>query len=454
MEENTINKIAFSPCEEPASGEGLSHIMDLYKDMMQIFEEEISPIINAKLVSVLEEGGDNVYDTIKEAAGELVEKDMTQRILHTYLFIYNDFIRAIDAYAGKNELGSLFATNGFEPKRLTLYWYPYYTGNKRSGREPYHRPVSMIQTLSVSFVISNELMGLCHYATSAWNVLKFAYRGSKRLQFTWADYFNYLYATHSSVSTTIVYNVINLMLKGWCKDVTLRTLTTQERIGVAFADFAYGKKVGVTPNVLIDALDIINDADLAGVYDVNEMYLKLEDAFGLRTAVFRYQGEDCVAFAGTRLDFSGVGKGFVSMQNILTDVIQLIYKPTPAYMAAVGIVDAMLSNTSKNVSVYGHSLGGGLMQFACAGNSTTRVHGYGYNSAGLSASTCDILSKRGAYVQLNNIVFINASTDLVSKIGFFLGERVEVDTTGMDALMAHKIETLNAVVNKGGMLYC
>ena len=179
------------------------------------------------------------------------------------------------------------------------------------------------------------------------------------------------------MSTTIVYNVINLMLKGGCKDVTLRTLTTQERIGVAFADFAYGKKVGVTPNVMIDALDIINDADLAGVYDVNDMYLKLEDAFGLRTAVFRYRGEDCVAFAGTRLDFSGVGKGFVSMQNILTDVIQLIYKPTPAYMAAVGIVDAMLSNTSKNVSVYGHSLGGGLMQFACAGNSTTRVHGYG-----------------------------------------------------------------------------
>ena len=84
MEENTINKIAFSPCEKPASGEGLSYIMDLYKDMMQIFEKEISPIINAKLISVLEEGGDNVYDTIKEAAGELVEKDMTQQILHIY----------------------------------------------------------------------------------------------------------------------------------------------------------------------------------------------------------------------------------------------------------------------------------------------------------------------------------------------------------------------------------
>ena len=244
------------------------------------------------------------------------------------------------------------------------------------------------------------------------------------------------------------------MLKGGCKDVTLRMPTTQECIGVAFADFAYGKKANVPPNLMIDALDNINDADLAVVYDASEKCLRLEDAFGLKAVAFRFGGEDCVAFAGTRLDFAGVGKGFVSMQNILTDVIQLIYKPTPAYMAAVGIVDAMLSNTRKNVSVYGHSLGGGLMQFACAGNGTTRAHGYGYNAAGLSAATCDILSKRGAYVPLNNIVFVNASTDVVSKIGFFLGERIEVDTTGMDVLKAHKIETLNAVVNKGGELYC
>ena len=202
MEKN-IKTIAFSPCEKLASGEDLSHIVNLYKDMMLIYEEEISPIINAKLASVIEEGGDNVYDAITEAAEELVEKDMAQRILHVYLFIYNDLIRAVDAYAGTNELGTLFAANGFEPKRLALYWYPYYTSNIRSGREPYFRPRLIIQTLSVSFVIANELMGLCQYATSVWKVLKFAYRGSRRLLFTWADYFNYLYATHSSVSTTI-----------------------------------------------------------------------------------------------------------------------------------------------------------------------------------------------------------------------------------------------------------
>jgi uncharacterized membrane protein len=55
MEENIINKIAFSPCEKLVSGEGLSHIMNLYKDMMLVLEEEISPIVNVKLASVLEE---------------------------------------------------------------------------------------------------------------------------------------------------------------------------------------------------------------------------------------------------------------------------------------------------------------------------------------------------------------------------------------------------------------
>ena len=93
------------------------------------------------------------------------------------------------------------------------------------------------------------------------------------------------------------------------------------------------------------------------------------------------------------------------------------------------------------------------MQFACAANSTTKVHGYGYNAAGLSAMSCDLLSKNGAYVPLNNIVFVNASTDVVSKIGSFLGRRKTVDTRGVDMLTAHKLETLNKKVNQPE-LYC
>ena len=99
----------------------------------------------------------------------------------------------------------------------------------------------MIQTLSVSFAIASEVMGICRYAAGVWDVLKFAYRGSNRLQFTWADYFNYLYATHSSVATTIVYNVISMMLKGGRNTTSTCQLTKDECIGVAFAEYAYDR---------------------------------------------------------------------------------------------------------------------------------------------------------------------------------------------------------------------
>lgn len=445
-------RIAFSPCEELQPDGGVANVNGLYQEMMNLFDSEIALVINERVNAALS-GDYQEQDVIKQIMDGLVVKDMEKNTLHDYLSLYNSFLRAVDTYARNSTLGGLLSANGFDPKRLSLYWFPGYTRNLKSRTPPYYRPQAMIQTLSVSFVIASEVMCLCQYATGVRDALKFAFLGSKRLQFTWADYFNYLYATHSSIASTVVYNVINLMLQGGSAILNPRKLTDMECVGVAFADYAYGRNTGVTPNVDIQPLTF-KQADLANIYDTSTKFLKLEDAFGLKVAVFCYGTKKCVSFAGTRLDFTGIKKSVVSMQNILTDVIQIVYKPTPAYMAAVGIVDALLNDNNEHVFVFGHSLGGGLTQFACAANSTTRVHGNGYNSAGLSASTCDILTKHGAYVPLGNIVHINASTDVVSKIGTFLGERVNVDTAGINIMGAHKIETLNMVINKGGMLYC
>lgn len=445
------NSIAFSPCNELQKEGGLANIYGLYQEMMSLFDNEIALVVNDRLGAALR-GEYQEQDVVEKIMDDLVEKDMVRNTLHGYLSLYNTFLRTVDIYARNSNLGGLFSANGFNPRRLYLYWYPSYTRNLRSGTPPHYRPQMMIQTLSVSFVIANEMMCLCQYATGVWDVLKFAYRGSKKLQFTWADYFNYLYVTHSSVGSTVVYNVINLMLKGGGFNSNPRKLTYRERVGVAFADYPYGRKAGVIPNVVIRPL-MIKDIDLAKIYDIGTKYLKLEDAFGLKVAAFYYDNHKCVSFAGTRFDFTAVKKCVVSMQNILTDVIQIAYKPTPAYMAAVGIVDTLLEEDNEHVFVFGHSLGGGLTQFACAANSTPRVHGNGYNSAGLSAATCDILTKHGTYVPLGNIVHVNASTDIVSKIGTFLGERVDVDTTGEELLEAHKIEALNRIINKP-MLYC
>lgn len=445
------NTIAFSPCEELQPEGGFSHVHGLYQEMMNLFDNEIALVINDRLGAAFS-GDYQGQDVVNQVMGVLVDMDMRQNTLHDYLSLYNIFLRAVDTYARNSVLGTIFAANGFDTRRMYLYWYPGYTRNLRSGTQPYYRPQAMIQTLSVSFVIANEMMCLCQYAARTWDVLKFAYRGSKRLQFTWADYFNYLHATHSSIASTVVYNVIDLMLKGGCAISNSRKLTYREHVGVAFADYSYGRKTGVTPNLVINPL-MFKDAGLAKIYDTNTKYLKLEDAFGLKVAAFYYDNHKCISFAGTRLDFTGVKKSIVSMQNILTDVIQIAYKPTPAYMAAAGIVDTLLDESNEHVFVFGHSLGGGLTQFACAASSTTRVHGNGYNSAGLSAATCDILTRHGAYVPLNNIVHVNASTDAVSKIGTFLGKRVNVDTTGENIMGAHMIETLNKRINSP-ILYC
>ena len=448
MDDNTI---AFSPSEELQPDGGMANVNGLYQEMMNLFDSEIALVINDRLIAALS-GDYQEQDVVNQIMGGLVEKDMAKNTLHDYLSLYNRFLRAVGSYARNSTLGGLFAANGFDPKLLYLYWYPGYTRNLRSGTPPYYRPQAMIQTLSVSFVIASEMMCLCQYAAGVKDVLKFAYRGSKRLQFTWADYFNYLYVTHSSIASTVIYNAINLMLKGGSAIFNPRILTDRECIGVAFADYAYGRKTGVTPNVVIQPL-MFKNADLANIYDTSTKFMKLEDEFGLKVAALYYDTNKCVSFAGTRLDFTGIKKSVVSMQNILTDVIQIAYKPTPAYMAAVGIVDALLYESNEHVFVFGHSLGGGLVQFACAANSTTRVHGNGYNSAGLSSATCDILTKHGAYVPLGNIVHVNASTDVVSKIGTFLGERVNVDTAGINMMGAHKIETLNRKINTP-MLYC
>lgn len=448
MEERDI---AFCQLNEYKENGNIKAVENLYASFLNVFENEIEPLISEGIAHSLSEevSGEDVINRIVE---RLVEKDLEDGTLFGYLYLYNHLLTEIDTFARGNELGRVFQSYGLNPSLLRLYWFPAYTRGRSYYRDPRFRPAMMLQAISVAYVIANEVMGLCRYAERSYDVLKMAYCGSKRLQFTWADYFNYINVTHSSVLSTIMYNLVTMVLRSQRQAVASDALDEMEKKGIAFADFAYKKKNDMRANVAIQPLTKIVDGDINSLYDTATMSLQLEDAFGLKVAGFEHEGKGCLAFAGTRLDFRGAGKSIVSIQNVLTDLIQIAYKPTPAYMAAVGIVDGMLGNGS-DLYVFGHSLGGGLMQFACAANSTTKVHGYGYNAAGLSAMSCDILSKNGAYVPLNNIVFVNASTDVVSKIGSFLGRRKTVETRGVDMLTAHKLETLNKKVNQPE-LYC
>ena len=107
---------------------------------------------------------------------------------------------------------------------------------------------------------------------------------------------------------------------------------------------------------------------------------------GLFKLPFGFQGwfglcgeRTIVAFAGTRL---------LQLGTVFTDAEQ-IFGPSLIYACAVGMVALVAQHMGQgNLFVLGHSLGGGLTQFAVAANRSNHIEGWGFNSAGLSESDC------------------------------------------------------------------
>ena len=85
-------------------------------------------------------------------------------------------------------------------------------------------------------------------------VTKFAYEGSKKMGFTWGNYFDYLYITCNSIISAVIYNAIKLATQERdCKQIT-NVFTLSERYGVAFADYAYdnNKPCKETQNAMVE----------------------------------------------------------------------------------------------------------------------------------------------------------------------------------------------------------
>ena len=115
---------------------------------------------------------------------------------------------------------------------------------------------------------------------------------------------------------------------------------------------------------------------------------------------------------------------------------------TETASAAVGILNAVMK-TYKNEEIYvfGHSLGGGLTQYACTAMDSNHAIGYGYNSAGLSIFSLNTLS-RGAHCDVEHIC---SQYDPVSQVGTLLGSVKYVNS--VKGLAAHKLGQLNKVLN-------
>ena len=146
-----------------------------------------------------------------------------------------------------------------------------------------------------------------------------------------------------------------------------------------------------------------------------------------------------VGFSGTEI---------LSRKNWKTNICQYFGRLDPVYMQAAGLVHSILMGKShkrgfKNskVIVCGHSLGGGLMQYALGLNHRhNEIEGYGYNSAGLSWPNMRDME----FCKPLNILHLYQPVDVVFVLPFAcqLGEAVKSKGMVFGPIRAHLISAL------------
>lgn len=168
---------------------------------------------------------------------------------------------------------------------------------------------------------------------------------------------------------------------------------------------------------------------------------------------FRLQG-DLNGFVGSRrntaktivIGFSGTD----SLANCWTDIRQYFGYLDPAYVEALALLKSVwIGRTHKKgfenskIVVCGHSLGGGVMQYAVASMmKTDEITGYGYNSAGLSWKNI----RRLPPMKHQNIFHLYLPKDVVFKLPptYQLGKAVALEDIEKNRWKAHKIKVMRA----------
>ncbi len=138
-------------------------------------------------------------------------------------------------------------------------------------------------------------------------------------------------------------------------------------------------------------------------------------------------------------------RGSKCFKNWITNLHQLLIGPKTAYMCSLGLLLELIdSDPEKQIIVCGHSLGGGLSQFAVAAATAAgykNIKAYGYNSAGFSDETMDIINHiSGKRIEFSNIFHICHISDVVSRIGYILGDCYLIGKRSQ--VLSHKLDTI------------
>lgn len=118
------------------------------------------------------------------------------------------------------------------------------------------------------------------------------------------------------------------------------------------------------------------------------------------------------------------GTDFKNFEMVYADIAQLS-QPSVLYLKTAGLLKLLLDHIpKKNFYVTGHSLGGGLTQFALTANMkqySRRLTGYGYNPAGPSMPSLDHLGKDRLDKAADNMWIFMTCKDPVSAFGGKIG---------------------------------
>ena len=137
-------------------------------------------------------------------------------------------------------------------------------------------------------------------------------------------------------------------------------------------------------------------------------------------------------------------RGTDSMTNVITDITQYLVGSSLVYKMALGLLIEIRSQVQNELLVVGHSLGGGLMQFAVAGLNNQDVEGIGFNSAGLSDMTYNLLHGRSG-----SISHFHLKYDQVFHIGHQLGRCFDMNYSVNNPVTAHRLSIMRKYVDCG-----
>jgi len=158
---------------------------------------------------------------------------------------------------------------------------------------------------------------------------------------------------------------------------------------------------------------------------------RFELAKGLKGFIGFDVQKDCYV-----LSFRGTNNAY----NILTDIHQAFFGADITYLMSVGILGKLVElHPQARIQVVGHSLGGGLAQYATLAIDSSTISTCCYNSAGLSNQSIAQLKNQ----QLNNSVIehLHIENDVVFKIGNQLGSYFSIPA-GCNPREAHKMSTI------------